>query len=1298
MKRSNPKPRFRARSAAAALLLGLAALAAPAHAQNRTELWSATMTTAEIDVAADAATGYVAKPTDTQGVFVVEGALTDDDFTHGDETYHVRMVARRHTDDTLWIEVRQTSGAADNLRVVGAQWRLRAGGRSFAIADAEHFRGGLYKWPDAPNWTTGQQIALKIRTTEPGRPKDFAAAGGEGSATLTWSAPDGPGGHPITGYRYRVKGPDAAEWGSWLDIPDSADLTEHEAVGLVAEGEYGFQLAAVNAAGPGTLFADAEASVEGLPRPPLRSDRPCAGARWCATLTVGGFFAGATEVTGYRGAGEPLPTGTATSGAFRTGGVDYAVRYLHQETTPEGDRHTLFFATDPDLPAAEKELVLDVGGRRFQLRDASRIAVPAAGGGGAPYAWNSHAAPVLIWPDDNTVSARLFAPRGVPHGSSLRPAQLEAGDRFRLLFMTQNFADDPLDGASIDAVDYNDAVRRQVLAGSHPDNPAPPHAGGFTALVGTPFVAATDNAGTTHRSSAAAGGQPAYAGVPVYWMNFDADDENFLKRKVADDYADLLDGDWDDETHPKDGWGEDPCIHPPCTGVVVSTGSLADGSADPNAPFGAYAIRAGALNHDEAQGPVATGRQVQTYDYCSNSAFQRSQCDLYGDEYFAHYNDYEDTPVLTVPQWRSQRLYGLSPVFEIRAEAPTVYHLRATTDRENEIELTWDLSDGGSPLTVLKIQRRDDDSRWADAVEFDDFAARSHLFDGVCESRTYRVVAENAVGSTASRRATGRNTGGVSGNAVPVDVEASDGLVARVEVTWKLQGCEKTIDRMVMVYPHPMMDGTLLAGTVDRAARSFVHEGLDCGVGTEYGFVIDYTDGTERRDFGTDGKDSATTAACSMQSVALTAEFVADSLPANHGGADTTFTARIQFNRDPDVTGLCDALTVTDGACESSAKVGDDAALWEVEIAPDASKPVTVALPETADCDAAGAVCTSDDSPLSAAITTTVQPPILESAWESLPDDHGGGGTTFAARVRFIEAVDVTRLCDAFEVTHGTCKSSSKVGGDAALWEITVEPDGAGDVKLELGFTTDCDAAGAVCTEHGTPLSYGLLAVVSRRALTVALVSLPADHGGVDTTFTAKLRFSEAVDVDDLCGYVSLLEDATCGGSARDAGDANLWEVVVAPEGAADVWFILPANDCGHDDAVCTADGEPLAAGVYELVPRRPFTAAWVEESVPTAHRGAGTEFTVRVRFSEDAHVSYVALRDEALEVTNGTCTRFRRVDGRNDLREATIEPDGTADVSLLLDSPTDCDAGDAVCTKDDSPLTTVLELSVPGS
>ena len=1618
------RPGRYARPAAAALLIGLAALAAPAHAQ--TELWSATLTAAEFTYGGDTYTGFKQAG---GGDSTRAGALTKETFSYEDRTVLITFIGRRHSDAALEIH------SFEDLRALGASWTLHAtpaGGTTtqLAFADLQVEEGNILVielyWPNpGVNWQAADQVALKILTAEAGAPENLTATGGEWSATLSWSAPAGVPPSPITGYRYRVRGPGADEWGGWTDIPDSAGLREYEVEGLLAEGQHRFQLAAVNAVGRSGLYATTEAFVEAMSPPPLRSGRPCAGAKWCATLTVGGFDAGGTDVTGYRGVDEPMATGTVSSGAFRFKGTDYTVKYLHHETTPAEDGHTLFFATDPALPADEKELTLDVGGRRFQLRDAGRTAVPAAGGGGAPYAWSSETAPVVTWPDDNTVSVRLFAPRGLVHGSRLHPAELDAGDRFRLLFVTGDVVPDPIAGTSVDAEHYNDIVRQRVKNGSHRDNPIASFAGGFTALASTPFVAARDNAGTTHREQAGAEQQPAYAGVPIYWLNGDPDDAEFLKRKVADDYADFHDGDWDDETHPKDEWGDGVCLNPPCAQVLVSTGSLANGSADPVAPFGAPEIRAGALNHDEAQGPIASGRENLTYEFCTASAFNRGQCDIYGEDYYADHNIYEDTPVVTVPQWQRQFLYGLSPVFEIRATAPTVWNVEATRGREAEIELTWKLRDNGSPITDLRIQRRGDNRRWRDLASIADVEARSHLVeDDTCPGtfEYYRVVAENAVGATASKSATGWSRAGDGAAPGPVDLTATSRDPATIELRWRLEGCRTSVTRLTVAHAPDGVNYGLVA-QLDRDARSHVHEGVSCGlVRPIYLVTTDFDDGTDadaevlaplapcptaelvadslparhasrnttftvRVQFSEDihatdlcpamdvtngacsasrpvgdGADlwefeiapdgrhqvtlalgspsdcglpdavctayghpventitttipgpppltaqfyqlpathngtgtvvvprvrvvfsrnvdatdlcpaltvtggtcdasrvlSGTTAVrwefdivptgnldvtitldsptdctaadavctpdgsplsneltdnilgpalsaafvsdslpashggagttftvrviftldvdatdlcpamivqegecdssakvesrddlweftiapdgdaavalqlantetnpvcsqantvctsdgvkltipttaegipgppASMQSTPLTAAFVAGSLPANHGGADTTFTARIQFNQDADVEDLCAALTMTDGTCSGSAKVGDDASLWELTIAPDASKPVTVALGTTTDCAATGAICTSDDTPLSTAISTTVSPPLLESAWESLPDDHAGADTTFTAQVRFSEDVDIIDLCAAFEVTNGTCESSSKVGDDADLWEIEIAPDGAADVSLTLGITTDCDAAGAVCTSADTPLSYGVFAVVSRRPLTVALVSLPEDHGGVDTTFTVQLRFSEAVDVDDLCDAVSLL-DATCGSSARDADDADLWEVVVAPDGAPDVFFVLADKDCGHDDAVCTADGAQLSNGLLEYVPRRPFTAAWVETSVPANHDGAGTEFTVRVQFSEDAIVSYLVLRDEALEVTNGTGTKFRRVDGRNDLREATIVPDGTADVTLVLDSPTDCDASDAVCTKDDSPLTTRLALSVPG-
>ena len=46
-------------------------------------------------------------------------------------------------------------------------------------------------------------------------------------------------------------------------------------------------------------------------------------------------------------------------------------------------------------------------------------------------------------------------------------------------------------------------------------------------------------------------------------------------------------------------------------------------------------------------------------------------------------------------------------------------------------------------------------------------------------------------------------------------------------------------------------------------------------------------------------------------------------------------------------------------------------------------------------------------------------------------------------------------------------------------WQITVRPDGNGDVTVVLSVTTDCDDLGAICTEDGRMLSHRLELTVS---------------------------------------------------------------------------------------------------------------------------------------------------------------------------------------------------------------------------
>ena len=86
-------------------------------------------------------------------------------------------------------------------------------------------------------------------------------------------------------------------------------------------------------------------------------------------------------------------------------------------------------------------------------------------------------------------------------------------------------------------------------------------------------------------------------------------------------------------------------------------------------------------------------------------------------------------------------------------------------------------------------------------------------------------------------------------------------------------------------------------------------------------------------------------------------------------------------------------------------------------------------------------------------------------------------------------------------------------------------------------------------------------------------------------------------------------------------------------------------------------------------------------EDMPAAHDGAGA-FRFRVAFSEDIGISFQALREDAFAVTGGRVTGGARVDGRRDLFEMTVEPDGGGDVTIELPAGRDCAVSGAICTK----------------
>ena len=121
---------------------------------------------------------------------------------------------------------------------------------------------------------------------------------------------------------------------------------------------------------------------------------------------------------------------------------------------------------------------------------------------------------------------------------------------------------------------------------------------------------------------------------------------------------------------------------------------------------------------------------------------------------------------------------------------------------------------------------------------------------------------------------------------------------------------------------------------------------------------------------------------------------------------------------------------------------------------------------------------------------------------------------------------------------------------------------------------------------------------------------------------------------------------------------------------------------------------EPAAQTAAQETEETPLTAR--VEAAPAGHDGE-TPFTLRLVLSEPVRNSYRAVRDAAFEVTGGTVTRARRVDGRSDLWEVTVAPQGGEAVRIALPGDRACGTPGALCTADGRAVSTPLLLLVPG-
>ncbi len=322
-----------------------------------------------------------------------------------------------------------------------------------------------------------------------------------------------------------------------------------------------------------------------------------------------------------------------------------------------------------------------------------------------------------------------------------------------------------------------------------------------------------------------------------------------------------------------------------------------------------------------------------------------------------------------------------------------------------------------------------------------------------------------------------------------------------------------------------------------------------------------------------------------------------------------------------------------------------------------------------------------------------IQP--LTATFEDVPSAHDGSAFTF--RMAFSEDIGISYRAlreDALAVTGGRVTRGARVDDRRDLFEMTVEPDGAGDVTIELPAGRECGVSGAICTKGE-----------NRRQLTntpTATVAGPADEGPEpNTPATGAPTIGGTPQVgEELTASTSGISDADGLDDARFAyqwmrtdtdirgATGSRYTAVAADEGERLKVRVSFTDDVGNAENLTSAATDAVAAAP------EPLTASF--EGLPAEHRGQGS-FRFRVAFSDGIKISYKTVRDASFTVTAGDVTGARRVDGRRDLWEITVEPASDTAVTVRLPETTDCGASGAICTSDGRPLSHALSATVAG-
>ena len=356
-------------------------------------------------------------------------------------------------------------------------------------------------------------------------------------------------------------------------------------------------------------------------------------------------------------------------------------------------------------------------------------------------------------------------------------------------------------------------------------------------------------------------------------------------------------------------------------------------------------------------------------------------------------------------------------------------------------------------------------------------------------------------------------------------------------------------------------------------------------------------------------------------------------------------------------------------------------------------------------------------------------PAPLTARFANAPAAHDGSGA-ISLRIGLDAALSTSwkGVRHSLAIANGTLTRIHRIDGRSDLWGIDVEPAGDGEVTVRLNPSADCaDPATTMCSLGGRRIETAVSTVIPGPAP----VDAPAP---VDTTAPLTATFANVPAAHDGSGAISLRIglDAALSTSWKGVrhslaiangaltrihridGRSDLWGIDVAPAGDGDVTVRLnPSADCADPaTTMCASGGRRLETAVSTVIPgpapvdapapvdtTAPLTARFV--NMPSGHDSGF--FAFRILFSEPlaASYSYTTLRDSSVRVTQdgrtGGAAGARRVDGRNDLWEITVDPASRADIAIGLGPTAACADTGAMCTGGGKALSGGLQASVIG-